>query len=63
MLAARYLATGAPVHVLPNWDCSRFTVTVYAALPSRRMMPTRTPVFLDFVSEHSQRLASVCQSA
>jgi hypothetical protein len=24
---------------------------VYAALPSRRMLPARTKVFLDFVSE------------
>jgi DNA-binding transcriptional LysR family regulator len=55
LLAAPYLASGALVHVLPDWIYSRYTV--YAALPSRRMMPARTKVFLDFVSEHSQRLA------
>jgi DNA-binding transcriptional LysR family regulator len=56
LLAAPYLANGALVHVLPDWIFSRYTV--YAALPSRRMLPTRTKVFLDFVSEHSPRLAS-----
>ena len=54
LLAAPYLASGALVHVLPEWIYSRYTV--YAALPSRRMMPARTKVFLDFVSEHSPRL-------
>ncbi|ART55905.1 LysR family transcriptional regulator [Acidovorax carolinensis] len=55
LLAAPYLASGALVHVLPDWMFSRYTV--YAALPSRRMMPARTKVFLDFVSERSPRLA------
>ena len=42
-------ASGALIHVLPDWIYSRYTV--YAALPSRRMLPARTKVFLDFVSE------------
>lgn len=54
LLAAPFLASGALVHVLPDWIFSRYTV--YAALPSRRMMPARTKVFVDFVSEYSQRL-------
>lgn len=49
LLAAPFLASGALVHVLPRWIYSRYTV--YAALPSRRMLPARTKVFLDFVSE------------
>lgn len=61
LLAAPYLATGALVHVLPDWIVSRYTV--YAALPSRRMIPARTKVLLDFVSEHSRRLASMRQAA
>jgi DNA-binding transcriptional LysR family regulator len=61
LLAAPYLATGALVHVLPEWIFSRYTV--YAALPSRRMMPARTKVLLDFVSEHSRRLTSMRQAA
>ena len=42
LLAAPHLATGALVHVLPDWVYSRYTV--YAALPSNRMMPARTRV-------------------
>ena len=49
LLAAPFLASGALIHVLPRWIYSRYTV--YAALPSRRMLPARTKVFLDFVSE------------
>ncbi|MCM2346779.1 MAG: LysR family transcriptional regulator [Acidovorax soli] len=56
LLAGPHLASGALVHVLPDWIFSRYAV--YAALPSRRMVPVRTRVFLDFVSEHAQHLAS-----
>jgi DNA-binding transcriptional LysR family regulator len=51
LLANRYLATGALVHVLPQWILSRYTV--YAALPTQRMLPARTRVFLDFISEQA----------
>lgn len=51
LLAEPYFASGALVHVLPDWIFARFTV--YAALPSSRMMPARTKVFLDFLSEQS----------
>jgi len=37
------------VHILPAWIFSRYTI--YAALPSGRMLPARTKVFLDFLSE------------
>lgn len=49
LLAQRFLATGALVHLLPQWILSRYTV--YAALPTQRMLPARTRAFLDFVSE------------
>ena len=49
LLAQRFLITGALVHVLPDWMLSRYTI--YAALPTQRMLPARTRAFLDFVSE------------
>ncbi|MGP1630101.1 MAG: LysR family transcriptional regulator [Giesbergeria sp.] len=51
LLVQRFLATGALVHVLPDWILSRYTI--YAALPSQRMLPARTRAFLDFVSEQA----------
>lgn len=51
LLAQRFLATGALVHVLSDWILSRYTI--YAALPSQRMLPARTRAFLDFVSEQA----------
>jgi len=51
LLAAPYLASGALVHVLPGWVHSRYTV--YAALPTRRMLPARTKAFLDFMIEQT----------
>ncbi|MDY0105498.1 MAG: LysR family transcriptional regulator [Giesbergeria sp.] len=51
LLVAPYLASGALVHVLPGWLHSRYTV--YAALPTRRMLPARTKAFLDFVIEQT----------
>lgn len=49
LLAEEQLASGELVHVLPEWIVSRYTV--YAALPSGRMLPARTKVFLDFMTE------------
>lgn len=49
LLAEEYLARGELVHLLPAWIFSRYTI--YAALPSGRMLPARTRVFLDFLSE------------
>jgi DNA-binding transcriptional LysR family regulator len=47
--AENYLRTGALVHLLPDWIFGRFTV--YAALPTRKLIPARTKAFLDFASE------------
>lgn len=49
LLAEDHLARGELVHLLPNWIFSRYTI--YAALPSGRMLPARTRVFLDFLTE------------
>ena len=53
LLAEEHLARGELVHILPGWIFSRYTI--YAALPSGRMMPARTRVFLDFLTEHVPR--------
>ena len=46
-LAALYMARGELVRVLPSWIAQR--LTIHAALPSRKFMPERTRVFLDFL--------------
>ncbi len=53
LLADEHLARGELVHILPGWIFSRYTI--YAALPSGRMLPARTRVFLDFLTEHVPR--------
>lgn len=45
-LAAPYLARGELVRVLRPWITGR--LSLYAALPSRKFMPERTRVFLEF---------------
>ncbi|MNY70272.1 hypothetical protein D3C86_2083780 [compost metagenome] len=51
-LAAPHLASGALVRVLNPWITGRFTL--YAALPSRKFMPQRTRVFLDYLTEQTR---------
>ncbi|WP_371414367.1 LysR family transcriptional regulator [Acidovorax sp. 1608163] len=53
LLAHEYLAQGELVQLLPGWIYARYTV--YAALPSGRMLPARTKVFLDFLSEQVRK--------
>ncbi|MFT4241700.1 MAG: LysR family transcriptional regulator [Acidovorax sp.] len=53
LLAEEHLARGELVHVLPDWVFSRYTI--YAALPSGRMLPARTKVFLDFLTQQVPR--------
>ena len=48
-LAAPYLSRGGLVRVLRPWISGRFSM--YAALPSRKYMPERTRVFLEFLTE------------
>ncbi|MDA8444914.1 LysR family transcriptional regulator [Paracidovorax valerianellae] len=52
-LAAPYLRSGQLVRVLAPWTEGRFTL--YAAFPSRKFMPARTRVFLDFMSAHTKQ--------
>jgi DNA-binding transcriptional LysR family regulator len=49
LLVAPHLARGALVQVLPDWIFGRFTI--YAALPTRKFLPARTRLFLEFLSE------------
>lgn len=49
LLVAPHFATGELVHVLPEWLSRR--TTIYAAVPSRRLIPARTRAFLAFVAE------------
>lgn len=53
LLVAPHLASGELVHLLPDWMFGRSTI--YAAVPSRKLIPARTRVFLAFVSELSDR--------
>jgi DNA-binding transcriptional LysR family regulator len=49
LLARRHLLDGSLVQVLPAWHLGRFSI--YVALPSRKLIPARTRVFVDFVVE------------
>ena len=53
LLVHERLARGELVQLLPGWIYARYTV--YAALPSGRMLPARTKVFLDFLSEQVRK--------
>lgn len=48
-LVKPHLESGALVQLLPDWIFGRFTI--YAALPSRKLLPARTRAFLDFMGE------------
>lgn len=51
-IAAPYLARGEMVRVLSPWVTGR--LAMYAALPSRKFVPQRTQVFLDYLVEHTR---------
>jgi DNA-binding transcriptional LysR family regulator len=55
-LVAPHLAAGQLVRVLPQWVTGQYSV--YAAMPSRRFVPRRTRVFLDFLTEHTRELVN-----
>ncbi len=46
--AENYLQSGALVHLLPDWIFGNFNL--YAALPTRKLIPARTKAFLDFAT-------------
>lgn len=49
LLVANHLTNGDLVHVLPDWMVGR--LTIYAAVPSRKLIPARTRAFLSFISD------------
>jgi DNA-binding transcriptional LysR family regulator len=51
-LAAPLLNNGDLVRVVSPWITDR--LTLYAALPSRKFMPQRTQVFLDYLTEQTR---------
>ncbi|MGQ3003773.1 MAG: LysR family transcriptional regulator [Hydrogenophaga sp.] len=51
-LAAPFIESGELVRVLNPWITDR--LTMYAALPSRKFMPRRTEVFLDYLVEQTR---------
>lgn len=51
-LVAPYLRQGQLVRLLSPWVTGHYTL--YAALPSRKFMPRRTRVFLDFLIEQTR---------
>lgn len=60
-LAAPYLMSGELVRVLSPWITGR--LTLYAALPSRKFMPQRTRVFLDYLVEQTRHNAQMAIAA
>lgn len=66
-IVAEHLARGALVRVLAPWITGR--LAMYAALPSRKFVPERTKVFLDFLVQRTREQArqalaacATCQS-
>lgn len=55
-LAAAYLTRGELVRVLYPWITGRFSM--YAALPSRKYIPQRTRVFMDYLIEFARKRAT-----
>ncbi|APW43966.1 LysR family transcriptional regulator [Rhodoferax saidenbachensis] len=51
-LTAAYLSSGALVRVLRPWITGQYAL--YAALPSRKFMPQRTRVFLEYLTERTR---------
>jgi DNA-binding transcriptional LysR family regulator len=53
-MIAPYLAAGQLVHILPDWITGE--LVMLAALPTRKFLPQRTRVFLDFLIEQTRAL-------
>ncbi len=60
-IVAPYLTRGELVRVLSPWITGR--LAIYAALPSRKFIPQRTRVFLDFLVEQTRMQASKAMQA
>lgn len=55
-VVAPYLTEGRLVRVLPPWITGR--LAMYAALPSRKFIPQRTNIFLDYLVDETRRQIS-----
>ena len=55
-LAQPYLRNGTLVHVLPQWRAGG--LAIYAALPTRKLVPLRVRAMLDFVSNAAEQAFS-----
>lgn len=53
-LVANHLGSGALQRILSPWITG--TNTLYAALPSRKFIPVRTSVFLEFMTEYTRKV-------
>lgn len=60
-LVAPYLSRGELVRVLSPWITGR--LAMYAALPTRKFIPQRTQVFLDFLLQETRQQASQALAA
>lgn len=60
-LVVPYLASGELVRVLPPWITGR--LAMYVAVPSRKFVPLRTRVFIDYLIEHAQHNARVLRDS
>jgi DNA-binding transcriptional LysR family regulator len=60
-IVAPYLTRGELVRVLSPWVTGR--LTMYAALPSRKFIPQRSRVFLDYLVGHTRRQNSIALKA
>ena len=56
-----YLTRGELVRVLSPWITGR--LAMYAALPTRKFIPQRTQVFLDFLLQETRQQASQALAA
>jgi DNA-binding transcriptional LysR family regulator len=59
-LIADLLHGGELIRVLPSWITGRNTL--YAALPSRKFIPARTSVFLEFLTDYTRRVVKKMES-
>ncbi len=59
-LVAPYLVRGDLVRVLAPWITGR--VTIYAAFPTRKFMPERTRVFLEYLINETERTAQAARA-
>lgn len=51
--AARWLKSGALARLLPGWHADAGPVSIY--YPSKKLLPAKTRVFVDYVVEHFRR--------